>query len=240
MRTVPVPAPALDLLVRGALAVKGRLRWSSNATFLLEATLDGTSTLAVYKPQRGERPLWDYPPGLFRRELAAYELSEALGWAVVPLTVRREDISGAENIGATGIEAGAQPQRVISHAAQVRQIIGQLHPAGAVRSELPLAAQQDRRFLLDEREADVLRHRLRQLLAMHLAQLRLGIEQVDVTRGSFGQEKDASLRFRGEVRLLAQKRNIPVKVTPVVAGKLAYESFPNIDEIALFDFKLQK
>ena len=80
-----------DLLARGTLAVKGRLPWSSNATFLVEAALDGTSALAVYKPQRGERPLWDFPPGIFRRELAAYHLSEALGWGLVPLTVRRED-----------------------------------------------------------------------------------------------------------------------------------------------------
>jgi len=80
-----------DLFARGTLAVKGRLPWSSNATFLVEAALDGTSALAVYKPQRGERPLWDFPPGIFQRELAAYHLSEALGWGLVPLTVRRED-----------------------------------------------------------------------------------------------------------------------------------------------------
>lgn len=85
------PGDTLDLLARGVLAVKGRLPWSSNATFLVEAAVDGTSTLAVYKPQRGERPLWDFPPGLFRRELAAYHLSEALGWGLVPPTVRREE-----------------------------------------------------------------------------------------------------------------------------------------------------
>jgi uncharacterized repeat protein (TIGR03843 family) len=44
----------------------------------------------VYKPERGERPLWDFPPGLFKRELAAYHLSQALGWDLVPLTIRRE------------------------------------------------------------------------------------------------------------------------------------------------------
>jgi uncharacterized repeat protein (TIGR03843 family) len=88
---VPAPDSTLDLLARGTLAVKGRLPWSSNATFLVEASVDGTSALAVYKPGRGERPLWDFPPGLFRRELAAYLLSEALGWGLVPLTVRREE-----------------------------------------------------------------------------------------------------------------------------------------------------
>jgi uncharacterized repeat protein (TIGR03843 family) len=63
---------------------------SSNATFLVELTLDGTVGHAVYKPGRGERPLWDFPPALFRREIAAYLLSEALGWDLVPLTIERE------------------------------------------------------------------------------------------------------------------------------------------------------
>ena len=80
-----------EVLLRGDLTVKGRLPWSSNATFLVEARLDDACALAVYKPGRGERPLWDFPPGLFRRELAAWHLSEALGWDVVPLTVRREE-----------------------------------------------------------------------------------------------------------------------------------------------------
>jgi uncharacterized repeat protein (TIGR03843 family) len=56
----------------------------------VEVTFDGACALAVYKPERGERPLWDFPPGLFKRELAAYRLSEALGWGLVPLTLQRE------------------------------------------------------------------------------------------------------------------------------------------------------
>ena len=84
------PTPALDLLTRGEVTVKGRLPRSSNATFLVECCLDGQTALAVYKPERGERPLWDFPPGLYRREIAAYLLSEALGWGLVPLTVERE------------------------------------------------------------------------------------------------------------------------------------------------------
>jgi len=64
--------------------------WSSNATFLAELALEGTTTLAVYKPERGERPLWDFPRGLYKRELAAWHLSEAFGWGLVPLTVRRD------------------------------------------------------------------------------------------------------------------------------------------------------
>ncbi len=80
----------LRLLGAGDIAVKGRLPWSSNGTFLVELCLDGASELAVYKPLRGERPLWDYPRGLFRREVAAYVVSEALGWGLVPETVSRE------------------------------------------------------------------------------------------------------------------------------------------------------
>jgi len=81
----------VDVLTRGELTVKGRLPWSSNATLLVEATLDGATALGVYKPERGERPLWDFPRGLHRRELAAWHLSEALGWGLVPLTVSRHD-----------------------------------------------------------------------------------------------------------------------------------------------------
>ena len=83
-------ADVRDVLTRGELTVKGRLPWSSNATFLVEAALDETTALGVYKPARGERPLWDFPTGLFRRELAAWYLSEALGWDIVPLTIERD------------------------------------------------------------------------------------------------------------------------------------------------------
>ena len=80
----------LRLLREGDITVKGRMPRSSNATFLVELALDGTNALAVYKPEQGERPLWDFPPGLYRREIAAYLLSEALGWGLVPVTTRRE------------------------------------------------------------------------------------------------------------------------------------------------------
>mgnify|MGYP001361164179 CR=1 FL=1 len=65
--------------------------WSSNATFLVTVTLGPDRRAAIYKPHRGERPLWDFPDGLYRREVAAYEVSEALGWGIVPETVLRQD-----------------------------------------------------------------------------------------------------------------------------------------------------
>jgi len=80
------------ILSTGEVEVLGRMPWSSNATFLIEAALEGRSTRAIYKPHAGERPLWDFPDGLYRREIAAHELSAHLGWEVVPLTVAREDM----------------------------------------------------------------------------------------------------------------------------------------------------
>jgi uncharacterized repeat protein (TIGR03843 family) len=80
----------LTLLTSGEIEVQGRLPWSSNQTFLVEVRLEGVTDRAVYKPARGERPLWDYPSGLYRREVAAYLVSEALGWGLVPETVIRD------------------------------------------------------------------------------------------------------------------------------------------------------
>jgi uncharacterized repeat protein (TIGR03843 family) len=81
----------LDILRSGEVEVLGRMPWSSNATLLVDVRADGGCLRAVYKPRRGERPLWDFPAGLDRREVAAYELSAWLGWDIVPETVLRED-----------------------------------------------------------------------------------------------------------------------------------------------------
>ncbi|MFM8861786.1 MAG: SCO1664 family protein [Acidimicrobiia bacterium] len=78
-------------LSTGTVEVIGRMPWSSNATLLVECVLDEFTVRAVYKPHAGERPLWDFPDGLWRREIAAYELSVALGWDLVPMTIARED-----------------------------------------------------------------------------------------------------------------------------------------------------
>ena len=84
-------------LTRGSArsTVKGRMPWGSNVTLLAEVTLDGASARAVYKPERGERPLWDFPPDLYKRELAAYLFSEALGWGLVPARPSRARVRTA-------------------------------------------------------------------------------------------------------------------------------------------------
>jgi hypothetical protein len=91
-------AGAREVLLRGELEVHGRIPDSSNATLLVTARLGGDELLAVYKPERGERPLWDFPPGLWRREVAAYELDGLLGTDCVPLTVARDGEFGPGSV----------------------------------------------------------------------------------------------------------------------------------------------
>ncbi len=75
----------------------GRLPYSSNYTFLVKVTGVRSETLAVYKPKRGERPLWDFPAGtLAQRELAAYVVSDAAAWHIVPPTIVRSDAPEGE------------------------------------------------------------------------------------------------------------------------------------------------
>ncbi len=73
------------------MTVIGRIRSASNATFLCEAKLDDRVQHCVYKPVRGEAPLWDFPDGtLAGRELCSYLISAALGWNIVPYTIIRD------------------------------------------------------------------------------------------------------------------------------------------------------
>lgn len=86
---------AHELLRAGEIDVLGRMPWSSNATYLVRLCANGDEMFAIYKPQRGERPLWDFARGtLCHREMAAYEVSEALGWHIVPDTVLRDGPAG--------------------------------------------------------------------------------------------------------------------------------------------------
>jgi uncharacterized repeat protein (TIGR03843 family) len=86
---------ALDLLSRGELSIEGRVLSASNATLYCAVACDGVTAACVYKPVAGERPLWDFPDGtLAEREVAAYELSAATGWGIVPPTVYRMGPAG--------------------------------------------------------------------------------------------------------------------------------------------------
>jgi len=99
----PVPRPvsaeaAAELLASGRVVSYELIPWGSNYTYLAALSHgDEPEALAVYKPRRGEAPLWDFPDGtLYRRERAAYLAAEALGWHFIPLTIIRD---GPEGIG---------------------------------------------------------------------------------------------------------------------------------------------
>ena len=79
------------ILQHGQIDIKGEFLWGSNYTFLAEVKHSAANIFAVYKPSRGERPLWDFPAAsLAHREAAAYLVSQSLGWDFVPPTVYRD------------------------------------------------------------------------------------------------------------------------------------------------------
>jgi hypothetical protein len=93
------PDRILRLLSDGEIEAEGLIPWSSNATLLVTVCDGEFSTLAVYKPQRGERPLWDFRRGtLGMREVAAYLVCEAMGWGFIPPTVLRQGPYGLGSV----------------------------------------------------------------------------------------------------------------------------------------------
>ena len=79
-------------LTCGEIAMEGMVPWSSNYTYLVTLKLDEQEAYGIYKPQCGERPLWDFEDGsLCKREVAAYELSVYLNFPNVPVTILREN-----------------------------------------------------------------------------------------------------------------------------------------------------
>ena len=98
----------IALLAQGEMEALGLLPWSSNYTFLTTVRDASLQCLAVYKPQRGERPLWDFPQGtLCLREVAAYLVSQALGWSFIPPTVLRD---GPQGLGSVQLFIDAEPE----------------------------------------------------------------------------------------------------------------------------------
>lgn len=106
-------AVTLSLLQMGTIELEGLLPWSSNYSFLVRICPNSvvqdalnpahkqplSEIRAVYKPQQGERPLWDFPQGtLFKRERAAYVVSHALGWDLVPPTIVRDGPHGVGSV----------------------------------------------------------------------------------------------------------------------------------------------
>jgi uncharacterized repeat protein (TIGR03843 family) len=115
---VPDPAaagsPVMETLLAGVVELVGRLMDASNAAFLARVTGDDGPLLAIYKPVAGERPLWDFPDGtLAERELAAYLLSAAGGWDIVPETVLREGPHGIGSLQRWVGDPESEPDYVV-------------------------------------------------------------------------------------------------------------------------------
>lgn len=85
-------------LLNGEMEILGRMPYSSNLTLLVELTTGGSSIRGIYKPGQGERPLWDFGDRLYRREVAAYELSKLLDWDLIPPTVLRDGPLGEGSV----------------------------------------------------------------------------------------------------------------------------------------------
>lgn len=80
------------------MTIETRMPYSSNATFLVSIIDHDETVKAIYKPMRGEKPLWDFEPGLHRREVAAYRLAEAMGLHFVPPTILRDGPHGEGSV----------------------------------------------------------------------------------------------------------------------------------------------
>jgi uncharacterized repeat protein (TIGR03843 family) len=92
-------ADVLAALTHGEMEIEGRLVDASNTTLRVVVSHDGVEVRGVYKPVRGERPLWDFPTGtLAGREVGAYLVSEALGWNLVPPTIPRDGPYGPGSV----------------------------------------------------------------------------------------------------------------------------------------------
>lgn len=90
----------IDLFQTGEIEVLGRMPYSSNATLLVTVDDGERSHRAIYKPGQGERPLWDFPPDLYKREAAMYRLADFLGWDVIPPTTLAEGPFGEGSVQA--------------------------------------------------------------------------------------------------------------------------------------------
>jgi hypothetical protein len=97
--TIPPVTMGLERVVRllchGHVEILGQILSSSNIIFLTSVNDGDLQALAVYKPCRGERPLWDFAHStLCLREVAAYVVSQTLGWPRIPPTVLRDGPHG--------------------------------------------------------------------------------------------------------------------------------------------------
>jgi hypothetical protein len=231
----PAVAPAL---ARGGLEILGLLPRSSNYTFLVRATgEDGDTALGVYKPQRGEIPLWDFPEGtLCRREVAAYVVARALGWPNVPPTILRD---GPEGLGSV--------QAFITFDAEEHYFTLQERFVDAFREVAAfdlvvnnadrkgghcLLGEDGRIWLIDHGVCFSAEPKLRTVIWEYMdepipASLLSGIERLGTTLDEGGVDRDELGALLNEEELLALRRRIEaIATSPVFPGPGGDRPFP--------------
>ncbi|GAA2153394.1 SCO1664 family protein [Kitasatospora kazusensis] len=189
------PAAALELLGRGELAVHGRVTDASNAVLYCTASLDGVTAPCVYKPVAGERPLWDFPDGtLAGREVAAYEVAAATGWALVPPTLLRDGPHGPGMV-----------QLWVEPDAGAPELLDLQDPAGPAPGWLPIVRAdlgEGRTALLVHRDDDRLR-RLAVLDAVLNNADRKGGHWIPAADGRlYGIDHGVTFNVQGKLRTL--------------------------------------
>ena len=231
----PAVAPAL---AGGKLEILGLLPRSSNYTFLVRATgEDGDQALGVYKPQRGEIPLWDFPEGtLCRREVAAYLVARALGWPNVPPTILRD---GPEGLGSVQTFVSFDPEE---HYFTLQERFAEDFRAVAAfdlvvnnadrKGGHCLLGEDGRIWLIDHGVCFSAEPKLRTVIWEYMdepipASLLAGIERLGVALDEGGTDRDELGALLNEEELLALRRRIgEIAASPVFPGPGGDRPFP--------------
>ena len=231
----PAVAPAL---AGGELEILGLLPRSSNYTFLVRATgEDGDQVLGVYKPQRGEIPLWDFPEGtLCRREVAAYVVARALGWPNVPPTILRD---GPEGLGSVQTFVSFDPEE---HYFTLQERFAEDFRAVAAfdlvvnnadrKGGHCLLGEDGRIWLIDHGVCFSAEPKLRTVIWEYMdepipASLLAGIERLGVALDEGGTDRDELGALLNEEELLALRRRIgEIAASHVFPGPGGDRPFP--------------
>ena len=231
----PAVPPAL---ARGELEILGLLPRSSNYTFLVRATgEDGDQALGVYKPQRGEMPLWDFPEGtLCRREVAAYVVARALGWPNVPPTILRD---GPEGLGSVQTFVTFDPEehyftlqeRFVEDFRAVAAFDLVVNNADRKGGHC-LLGEDGRIWLIDHGVCFSAEPKLRTVIWEYMDEpippsLLAGIERLGIALDEGGPERDELGALLNEEELVALRRRIAeIAGSPVFPGPGGDRPFP--------------
>lgn len=140
----------IEILTKGNLDLEGQFLFGSNYSFLVTLKLNGRQLKAIYKPKKGEMPLWDFPPeSLADREAAAYLISEALGWNLVPPTVIRR--KAAFGKGSLQLFIPHDPEQ--NYFTFNKEILSRLRPTVLFDLVVNNADRKGSHILLDEQQA---------------------------------------------------------------------------------------